>query len=158
MKVTHSFPPVYNKDSKILILGSMPSIKSREIGFYYGHSNNRFWKILNILYNVNLKTIEEKKAFLIKQKIALWDVLKSCDINKSDDSSIKNIVPNDISLILKNSKVTKIYTLGKMAFCIYEKYIFPKTKIRAIYLPSPSSANATYSLEKLVNEYKILKP
>ena len=144
MKVTHSFPPVYNKDSKILILGSMPSIKSREIGFYYGHSNNRFWKILNILYNVNLKTIEEKKAFLIKQKIALWDVLKSCDINKSDDSSIKNIVPNDISLILKNSKVTKIYTLGKMAFCIY--------------VPSRSSANATYSLEKLVNEYKILKP
>lgn len=157
MKVKHSFLPIYNKDSKILILGSIPSIKSRENGFYYGNANNRFWKVLNILYNVNLNTIEEKKDFLIKQKIALWDVLKSCDINKSADSSIKDIEPNDISLILNNSNVTKIYTLGKTAFCIYEKYIFPKTKIKAVYLPSPSSANATYSLEKLIAEYKILK-
>lgn len=158
MKICHELQPVYEKDSEILILGSIPSIKSREIGFYYSHPQNRFWKILAILFDESLPiTIDEKLLFLRKHKIALWDVLASCNINQSSDASIKNIKVNNIKKLVQNSNIKNIYTTGKKAYEIYQKKIFPTTGIKAIYLPSSSAANATYNLDKLIKEYSIIK-
>jgi len=157
MKVDHELAPVYEKDSEILILGSIPSVKSRELGFYYMHPQNRFWKVLAAIKKESIpNTIEEKKIFLKKHKIALWDVLSSCQISKSSDSSIKNVKVNDIAKLLKETRIKKIYTTGKKAYEIYQKEVLPKTKIEAIYLPSTSPANATFSLEKLIREYKVI--
>ena len=158
MKVIHNLKPIYNEDSQILILGTIPSIKSREQGFYYSHPKNRFWKVLAKIYQEKIPcTIEEKTNFLIRNNIALWDTLQECNIISSNDSSISNIKVNDISQLLNKTKITKIYTTGKKAFDIYQKEIYPKTNIKAIYLPSTSSANATYTLDKLINEYQIIK-
>ena len=156
MKVMHEFKPIYDNKSKILILGTMPSIKSRANKFYFSNPTNRFFKIMETLFNTKLLSNDDKKAFLIKNKIALWDVCKECDILASSDSSIKNIIPNDISIILKSSPIKAIFTTGKTAYKLYQKYIFPTTKIEAISLPSSSSANASYSLDKLINEYQII--
>ena len=156
MKVKHEFKPIYDNKSKILILGTMPSIKSRANKFYYSNPTNRFFKIMESLFNTKLLSNDDKKAFLLKNKIALWDVCKECDILASSDSSIKNIIPNDISIILKSSPIKAIFTTGKTAYKLYQKYIFPTTKIEAISLPSSSSANASYSLDKLINEYQII--
>ena len=157
MKVTHTFGPYYNSDSKILILGSMPSVKSRELGFYYMHPQNRFWLILEKVFNEKIGvSIEDKKQFLNKHCIALWDVLKSCEINGSSDSSIKNIQVNDINSLLKKTKITKIFTTGKKAYDLYNKYIFPKTNINAIKLFSSSPANCAISLEKIVENYQVI--
>ena len=156
MKVKHEFKPIYDNKSKILILGTMPSIKSRANKFYYSNPTNRFFKIMETLFNTKLLNSDDKKAFLLKNKIALWDVCKECDILASSDSSIKNIIPNDISIILKSSPIKAIFTTGKTAYKLYQKYIFPTTKIEAISLPSSSSANASYSLNKLINEYQII--
>ena len=155
-KVFHEFEPYYNNDSKILILGSIPSVKSREQGFYYAHPQNKFWKVLANIYNQNeAKTIVQKKEFLKINKIALWDVIKSCEINGSSDSSIKNIEVNNINEIISNSKIKKIFTTGKKATDLYQKYCYPNTKIKSIYLPSTSPANcASYSYEKLLEIYK----
>ena len=156
-RVTHSFPPFYNSDSEILILGSMPSTKSREVGFYYMHQKNRFWKILENVFNENIGDgIEAKKEFLTKHKIALWDVLKSCDIHGSSDASIKNVEVNDINKIIKSSNIKKIYTTGKKSYQLYNKYILNDTKIEAILLPSPSPANCQMSLETLVENYQVI--
>ena len=147
----------YNSDSEILILGSFPSVKSRELGFYYAHPQNRFWRVLSKVFKEDIENnIESKKEFLKRNKIALFDVIASCKIMGSSDSSIKNVRPNDIGKLLKNSKIEKIYVNGKTAFNLYNKYIKDKIGIEAIYLPSTSPANATYSLEKLVSYYKIL--
>lgn len=155
MIVSHEFDAFYNSNSSILILGSIPSSKSREEGFYYAHPQNRFWKVLSHIYNQKEpKNIQEKKKFLTKYKIALFDVLASCEIKGSSDSSIKNPKPNDINYILENSNITKIYTTGKKAYQLYNKYIFPKTLIEAISLPSTSCANCAMSLEKLIKEYE----
>lgn len=156
MKVKHEFKPIYDNKSKILILGTMPSVKSRANKFYYSNPTNRFFKIMESLFNTKLLSNDDKKAFLLKNKIALWDVCKECDILASSDSSIKNIIPNDISIILKSSPIKAIFTTGKTAYKLYQKYIFPTTKIEAISLPSSSSANASYSLDKLINEYQII--
>lgn len=156
MKVKHEFKPIYDKKSKILILGTMPSIKSRANKFYYSNPTNRFFKIMESLFNTKLLSNDDKKAFLLKNKIALWDVCKECDILASSDSSIKNIIPNDINIILKSSPIKAIFTTGKTAYKLYQKYIFPTTKIEAISLPSSSSANASYSLDKLIKEYQII--
>lgn len=158
MKIKHELPPIYEKDSEILILGSIPSVKSREVGFYYGHPQNRFWKILAILFNETFPiTRDEKIAFLKKHKIALWDVLASCTITKSSDASIKNIKTNDINAIIQRSNIKAIFTTGKKAYDIYQKMIFPQTNIEARYLPSSSAANAIYNLDQLVKEYSIIK-
>lgn len=156
MKIKHELEPFYDKNSEILILGSMPSVKSRELGFYYAHPKNKFWKILSDMYNEKeLKTIEEKKNFLIKHQIALFDVIKTCDIKGSSDSSIKNIKVNDINKIIKNSNIKKIFTTGRKATDLYKKYCYPKTKIESIYLPSTSPANCGYcSYEELLQIYK----
>ena len=156
--VIHPIEPIYDKNSKILILGSFPSVKSREEGFFYGHKQNRFWKVVSgVFEEEEPRTIEEKKAFLIRNKIALWDVIQSCDIVGSSDSSITNVVPNDLSLILNTADIKAIYVNGKTAYKYYRKYTEPVTKRPAICLPSTSPANAAWNMEKLLSEWKCIK-
>lgn len=159
MKVTHPLNPIYNENSKVLILGTMPSVKSREENFYYAHPQNRFWKTLSKVYNeVVGDSKEERIEFLLKHNIALFDVLKSCDISSSSDSSIKNPIPNDLTDILNNSKIKVIFTTGKTAYNLYQKLCYPKNNIQAIYLPSPSPANCPKGIEeKLFEEYSKIK-
>ena len=155
--VIHKIPPVYNKNSQILILGSFPSVKSREGRFFYHHKQNRFWKVLSTIVNDVLpETIEEKKEFLLRHNIAIWDVIASCDIEGSSDSSIKNAVPNDFSDILKAAPIRKIYTNGGTAYKLYHKYCEKVTGIKAMKLPSTSPANASYSLDRLISEWKVI--
>lgn len=147
---THSIAPLWNIHSKILILGSFPSVKSREVGFFYGHPQNRFWRVIaNVFEDTIPSTIQDKKEFLTRHHIALWDVIESCDIIGSSDSSIKNVIPNDIPWILKQTSIQNIYVNGNTAYQLYQKYIFPITHKEAIVLPSTSPANASYSFEKL---------
>lgn len=155
MKVIHPLDPVYDENSKVLVLGSIPSVKSREEGFYYMHPKNRFWKTLEKVYGEKLEDgIEGKKKFLHEHHIALFDVVKSCDIESSSDSSIKNIVPNDFSIIIDSSKIDIVFTTGKKAFQLYEKYCKDITGIEAIYLPSTSPANCRKGIDEiLVKEY-----
>lgn len=154
--VKHPFEPVWNSESEILILGSFPSVKSREEMFFYGHPRNRFWTVLSRLLGVEAPTdIENKKAMLLSHHIALWDVIAECDICGSADSSIKNAVPNDIEFIIENSNVKHIFTNGATADRLYNKYIFPTTGIPAVRLPSTSPANAAKSTDKLVKEWTI---
>ncbi|MBO5573664.1 MAG: DNA-deoxyinosine glycosylase [Clostridium sp.] len=146
----HPFPALYNGRSRILILGSFPSVKSREANFFYGHPRNRFWELTARLRKAPVpRTIEEKKAFLLENGIALWDVIKSCDIRGSSDSSIKNVIPNDLSEILDHAPIEMIYCNGTTSWNLYEKYIRPATGIPAVKLPSTSPANAAWTLEKL---------
>lgn len=159
MVVFHTLEPVYSKDSKVLILGSMPSIKSREIGFYYSHPQNRFWPTLEKLYKEKIApSKDERIKFLKKHHIALYDVIKSCDISSSSDSTIKNVVPNDLSVILKESSIKYIFTTVKKAYELYNKYCYPITKIEATYLPSTSAANCPKGIEeKLISCYQKIK-
>lgn len=151
----HEFPPVWNEESEILILGSFPSVKSREQGFFYGHPRNRFWKVMStIVESREPVTINEKREMLLSHHIAVWDVIASCQIRGSSDSSIREVVPNDISGILEKSSVRKIFANGKTAERLYNKYIFPKTNIPVTVLPSTSPANAAWSLERLIEEYR----
>lgn len=155
--LTHTFEPVFNKESKILILGSFPSVKSRENNFYYGHPQNRFWKVLAGVLGMDVpQTIEEKKSFLLANHIAVWDVIGSCTIVGSSDSSIKDVVVNDFSKILGNSQVETIYVNGGKAYELYHKYAEKKTGILAIKLPSTSPANATWKLEKLCVAWSVI--
>lgn len=157
MRVNHEFGPYINKDSKVLILGSIPSSKSRELGFYYMHPQNRFWMIISDLLKEEVpNTIEAKKDFLKRNKIALWDVLDSCDINGSSDSSIKNPKVNDIKKLITKTDVKYIFVTGKKALALYNKYCYKNVLIEAIYLPSTSSANAIFSYEKLKEKYMII--
>ena len=155
--IVHSFEPVYDKDSEILILGTLPSVKSRENNFYYGHKQNRFWKVLAPLLKEPVpETIEEKKAVLLAHRIALWDVIQSCDIKGSSDSSIKNVQPTDIGMILEKTNVTQIYANGNKAGQLYKRYQFPVTGIEATVLPSTSPANAAWSLARLCEAWKTI--
>lgn len=157
--IQHPIEPIYNENSKILILGSFPSVKSREEGFFYGHPRKRFWRVLASIFATDLPiTIEEKKNFLYNNRVAVWDVIGSCDITGSSDSSIRNVVPNDLQLILEQADIQQIYVNGKTAKQQYDKYIYPQIKREAICLPSTSPANAAWSLEKLIEEWgKILQ-
>ena len=156
----HPISPVYDKDSKALILGSFPSVRSREEGFFYGHPQNRFWRVTARIFKEKVpQTISEKKDFLIRNHIALWDVIGSCEITGSSDSSIKNITVNDISLILKTADIQAVYLNGGKAYQLYKKYIFPVTGREGICLPSTSPANAAWNLDKLTEAWKkILLP
>lgn len=157
-KVYHEFEPIYHENDTILILGSIPSPKSRENKFYYGHPKNRFWKTLaKVFEEAEPTTIDDKKLFLAKYNIALWDVISSCNINKASDNSIKNVKVNDINLILKKCPIQKVFTLGKMATNLYQKYCFPKTKRESIYLPSTSPANCAISDNELLEKFMIIK-
>lgn len=150
-KQKHEFEPVFNEKSKILILGTFPSVKSREMQFYYGHPQNRFWKVIaGVTDNKVPVTIEEKKNLLLCNKIAVWDVIAQCEIVGSSDSSIKNVVPADIGRVLQNSHIKKVFANGNTAKKLYDKYIFPKLSVEIEGLPSTSPANAGYSLERLL--------
>lgn len=157
MRTYHNIDPIFNDKSKILILGSFPSVKSRQNQFFYHHPQNRFWKILENLFQVSLSTLDEKKEFLLSQHIALWDVIQSCEITGSSDVSIRNVIVNDIPSLLKTSDITKIFTNGKKAHELYKKHLFIATQIEDICLPSTSPANAGYSLEMLIDKYSIIK-
>lgn len=157
-RIIHPFEALYNENSKVLILGSFPSVKSREVSFFYGHPRNRFWKVIPALFGEEEPlTIEKKKELILRRNLALWDSIHSCEITGSSDSSVKNVVPNDISKIIGNSKVSKVFCNGALSHKMYMKYIFPDTKIEAVKLPSTSPANAAYSLDKLIEEWKIIK-
>ncbi len=151
----HPFPPLYNNDSKILILGSFPSVKSREQMFFYGHPQNRFWKVISAVYDADIpKTTDEKRVFLLSNHIALWDVIASCDITGSSDSSIKNVVVNDLTEILSNTDIKQIFVNGKTAEKYYNKYVRSKINLDAVCLPSTSPANAGWGIDKLITEWK----
>lgn len=153
--IVHPFLPLYNEESEILILGSLPSVKSREQMFFYGHPQNRFWKLISALLNEEVpQTIDEKKSLLLRNHIALWDTIYSCDIIGSSDSSIKNVVPTHLEQIVKDSNIKNIYCNGKTSGKYYEKYQEKKLGIKAVVLPSTSPANAAYSLDKLINVWK----
>ena len=156
--VIHNIPPVFDENSEILILGSFPSVKSREAEFFYGHPQNRFWKVTAAVFGCDVpETTEEKKNFLLANHIALWDVIESCEIIGSSDSSIKNAVPNDISLILNSAEIRQIFVNGKTAEKYYKKYIYPVIKREAVCLPSTSPANAAKKLNNLIDEWSIIK-
>ncbi|MBR3974579.1 MAG: DNA-deoxyinosine glycosylase [Clostridia bacterium] len=156
--ISHPFPPFFDKDSKVLILGSFPSVKSREQMFFYGHPQNRFWKVIAAVTESKLPvTIKEKKELLKNNHIALWDVIASCEITGSSDSSIKDVVPNDISEIIKNSDIKYIFVNGKTAEKYYNKYIREAIGREAVCLPSTSPANAGWSFERLVDAWKVIK-
>ncbi len=155
--IYHPISPVWNERSKVLILGSFPSVKSRNELFFYAHSQNRFWKVLSRLCGVaEFSCVEEKKAFLLDRGIALWDVIACCEIEGSSDSSIRNAMPNDLSDIILNSDVKAVFTNGKTAWKLYNRYQLPRTHIESICLPSTSSANAAFSLERLVCEWSCI--
>lgn len=153
----HEFPPVYDGNSEILILGSFPSVKSREMQFFYGHPQNRFWKVVaQVLEEPVPQTIPGKKEMLLKHHIALWDVIASCDIAGSSDSSIRNVVPNDLAYIIGRSRIKKIYANGAKSKQLYDKYLAAQLGIEAVQLPSTSPANAAYSVERLLEYWKCI--
>jgi len=155
MSLVHTFEPIYDKDSEILILGSFPSVKSRENNFYYGHPQNRFWKVMASVLECKVpETTDEKRKMLTDNHIAIWDVIASCSIQGSSDVSIKDVKVNDLDMILKNSKVKRIFVNGAKAYELYHKYGEPKTGIKAVKLPSTSPANAAFSVERLTKEWK----
>ncbi|MCR4599771.1 MAG: DNA-deoxyinosine glycosylase [Acetatifactor sp.] len=156
--IKHPIPPIYDKDSKILILGSFPSVKSREEGFFYGHPQNRFWKVTSAVFGEDTPlSIPEKKAFLLRNHIALWDVIGSCDIEGSADSSIRSVVANDLNVILENADIKQIYVNGQTAYKYYCKYTEKKIGRSAICLPSTSPANAAWSVERLTTAWSCIK-
>ncbi|MCI6737225.1 MAG: DNA-deoxyinosine glycosylase [Intestinibacter sp.] len=157
-KVKHEIPPVYDENSKILILGSFPSVKSRENQFFYHHPQNRFWKTLAAVVGCDTPiSIEEKKKFLLTNNIAVWDVIASCEIEGSSDSSIKNVVVNDFNSIIYKSNIKQIFCNGGKSYDLYRKYCEKSTNMKAIKLPSTSPANARFSLDKLISEWKIIE-
>lgn len=153
----HNIEPVYDKNSQILILGSFPSVKSREAQFFYGHKQNRFWKVLAAVFDCPVpETVEQKKEMLLSNRVAVWDVIESCTITGSADSTIKDVVPNDLSRILDCAHIRTIYVNGNKAYELYEKYIYPQNGRMAVKLPSTSPANASWSLERLVREWSVI--
>ncbi len=156
--IEHPIPPLYDENSEILILGSFPSVKSREEGFFYGHPQNRFWKVTSAVFGEDLpRTVPEKRAFLLRNHIALWDVIGSCDIDGSADSSIRNVSANDLGVILDDADIKHIYVNGQTAYKYYRKYSEKDTGRSAICLPSTSPANAAWSVERLMEAWKCIK-
>ena len=154
----HNIPPLYDNNSQILILGSFPSVKSREAEFFYGHPQNRFWRVLATVFQDDLpETVPEKKAFLLSHGVALWDVIASCDIQGSADSTITNVKVNDLKLILDRAPIKKIFVNGRKAESLYKQYIEPVLQRPACYLPSTSPANAATKLPQLVEKWQIIR-
>ena len=154
-KVTHPFDPVYDSQSRVLILGSLPSEKSREQKFFYGHPCNRFWKVLAAVFDEPVPdSIEAKKKLLLTHHVAVWDVIASCSIKGSSDASITNVVPTDLSALLAHSKIHTVLCNGRTAERYYLKFQYPRTGIEPVFVPSTSPANAACSLEKLISIWK----
>ena len=157
MKEYHLIEPIYDKDSKILILGSFPSVKSREANFFYHHPQNRFWRVLAAVYQDTVpEEIADKKAFLKRHQIALWDVIASCNIKGSSDSSISDVEVNDLNMIIANSAIKHIYTNGNLADKLYHRYLDTVIDLPVTKLPSTSPANAAYSLDKLLIYWRVI--
>ena len=158
MLVSHPFEPIYDGSSRVLILGTMPSPRSRELMFYYGHPQNRFWRIMPELFGEGpLTTIAEKTDFLHRHHIALWDVLRSCEISGADDSSIRNAVPNDLSRIFSACPIRAVFTNGQKASACYKKYFRGAFPAEWISLPSTSPANCrNWTFETLKGAYKVI--
>ncbi len=156
--IIHPIDPVFDASSEILILGSFPSVKSREQGFFYGHPQNRFWKVLAHIFEDDIPdTIKEKRAFLLAHHVAVWDVIRSCRIEGSSDASIRDVQPNDLKPLLTGSKIHSIYVNGKTAEKYYRKYIEPQTGRNAVCLPSTSPANAAWTYDRLCEAWSIIK-
>ena len=155
--IIHPIPPLYDADCRVLILGSFPSVKSREAMFFYGHPQNRFWPLLARLFGEPVPTtVGEKKSLALRRHIAMWDSIRSCTVTGSSDSSIRDVVPNDLSVILDNSRVERIFCNGALSYRMYMKYIYPVTGIEAVQLPSTSPANAAYSIDRLESEWSVI--
>lgn len=155
--VTHNIPPLYDSESRVLLLGSIPSPKSREVQFFYGHPQNRFWRVLAAVLGEPLpQTIEEKRAMCLRHHVALWDTIAQCEIAGASDTSIRNAVPNDIGRILRESKIERIFATGGKSADLYRKLIEPQTHIPITQLPSTSPANAAWSLERLIDAYHVI--
>lgn len=156
--IVHPIPPLYDSNSRILILGSFPSVKSREAMFFYGHPQNRYWPLMGRLFGEPApQSVEEKKSLVLRHGIAMWDSIHSCTIIGSSDSSVRDVVPNDLSVILDNSRVERIYCNGALSHRMYMKYIYPTTGIEAVKLPSTSPANAACNMDRLVSEWSVIK-
>lgn len=154
-KIEHPFGPLYNTESKFLVLGSFPSVKSREEAFFYGHPRNRYWEMISRIFGEPLPiSKEDKVALALKHHIGMWDVIFSCEIKGSADSSIRNVVVNDLSKILLEAPIQRIICNGKLAGKLYQRYLYPQTQIEAFVMPSTSPANAAMNLEKLMMEWK----
>ncbi len=154
-KVSHPIPPVYDSHSEVLILGSFPSVKSREAQFFYGHPQNRFWKVLAYVFGEPIPAdVPEKKTFLLRNHVAVWDVIAECEIVGSSDSSIRNVTVNDLSPILESAPIRQIYVNGRTAEKLFCKYMEGTINRSCICLPSTSPANAAWSLERLCVEWK----
>lgn len=157
-QVIHNFKPIYDSRSRILMLGTMPSPKSREIGFYYGHPRNRFWKVVSDVCGEELpESKEDKIAFSLRNHIAVWDVLAGCEIRGADDSSIRNPIPNDMNEIIKTADIQAVFATGTKAAQLYKRYCYPKTGMEAFTLPSTSPANCTVSYEELYRAYSVIR-
>ena len=155
--ITHPFSPVFSSNSRILILGSLPSVKSRENAFYYGNPQNRFWRVMATLLELPLpESIEDKRQLLLSSGIALWDVIQSCDIRGSSDSSIRNVVPTDLRIILDAASIQHIYANGKTAAALYQKYQLPIIGKQITPLPSTSPANAAWTFERLCETWSVI--
>lgn len=155
----HTIPPVFDAESEVLILGSFPSVKSRETNFFYGHPQNRFWRVLAAVYGETAVpcTTEEKITFLKVHRIALWDVLRSCEIEGSSDVSIRNAVPNDLSQIFETATIDRIFVNGATAKRYYDRCLKPIWNREAVCLPSTSPANASFSLERLIAAWQVIR-
>ena len=153
--VYHEIPPLWAPDSRVLILGSIPSPRSRETGFYYGHPRNRFWKTVAAVFGEEVpETIEEKKTLMLKHRLALWDVLQSCYIRGASDGSIKDPVPNDIKGLMDKTEISRIFTTGEKADRLYMKLVYQSTGLRSERLPSTPPANCAVSDAELVRAYE----
>ena len=156
-RLDHPFGPIYDSNSRVLILGSFPSVKSREQNFFYGHPQNRFWKVIAAIYGQPVpKTIEEKKHLILSSGLALWDSIASCDITGSSDSSIRNVRANDIRVILDNCHIERIYCNGRKSHELYCRYIEPVTGRSAECLPSTSPDNAQWTLDRLIGAWSVI--
>lgn len=155
--VVHTIPPLYDSHSRVLLLGSIPSPKSREVGFFYGHPQNRFWRVLVAVLGEEMpQTIDEKRAMCLKHHVALWDTIARCDIVGASDTSIRNAVPNDIGKLVRESEITRIFATGGKSAELYRKLIEPQLHIPITQLPSTSPANAAWSLERLIEAYRVI--
>lgn len=155
--VIHSIPPLYDSESRVLLLGSLPSPKSREACFFYGHPQNRFWRVLAAVLNEPLpQTIAQKRAMCLRRHIALWDTIARCEISGASDASIRNAEPNDIGLLLRQSKIERIFATGSKSAQLYRRLIEPQTGVPIVQLPSTSPANAAWSLEQLIEAYRLI--
>jgi len=155
--IVHPIAPTFNEHSRVLILGSFPSVKSREMMYFYGHPQNRFWKIMAALFGETVpETVTEREAFLLRNRVAVWDSIRQCTITGSSDASIRDVIPNDLSPILDAAPIEQIFCNGKKSWDMYHRYIEPETGRKAICLPSSSPANAAWSLEKLTQAWSII--